>query len=158
MLTRDPLFRLREATIEDGRGAVIALMEADFRDPGAAQPRAPGGRDRALHRRRIRRRAAGCAALYPFIDERRAYAEMACVAVEAGAPPAGLGEMLPGAWNPGIGVERLKQLTTRTSDWFRERVSARRPSCRRGRSARGRREPPFRFMKRAVSGAAKVTV
>jgi N-acetylglutamate synthase-like GNAT family acetyltransferase len=64
----------------------------------------------------------GCAALYPFIDERAA--EMACVAVVPEHRRAGLGEMLLKrieSRSRAIGVERLFVLTTRTSDWFRER-------------------------------------
>ena len=64
----------------------------------------------------------GCAALYPFIDERAA--EMACVAVVPEHRRAGLGEMLLKRIESrarAIGVERLFVLTTRTSDWFRER-------------------------------------
>ena len=65
----------------------------------------------------------GCAALYPFIDERAA--EMACVAVVPGAT-AGPGwvRCCSSGWNPGRGrsaSSALFVLTTRTSDWFRER-------------------------------------
>ncbi len=80
VLTRDPLFRLREATIEDvgALGSVIAPMEAD----GTLVRRSRERLEEEIERFTVVEYdgvLVGCAALYPFIDERAA--EMACVAV-----------------------------------------------------------------------------
>jgi amino-acid N-acetyltransferase len=123
VLTRDPLFRLREATVEDvgALATMIAPMEAD---------------GTLVRRSRERLEAeielftvveydgvlVGCAALYPFMEEH--LAEMACVAVVPEHRRSGLGEMLlkriEGRARR-MGVEQLFVLTTRTAHWFRER-------------------------------------
>mgnify|MGYP000237516818 CR=1 FL=1 len=123
VLTRDPLFRLREATIEDvgALGSMIAPMEAD----GTLVRRSRERLEQEIERFTVVEYdgvLVGCAALYPFIDDRAA--EMACVAVVPEHRRAGLGEMLLKrieARARALGVERLFVLTTRTSDWFRER-------------------------------------
>ena len=123
VLTRDPLFRLREATIEDvgALGSVIAPMEAD----GTLVRRSRERLEEEVERFTVVEYdgvLVGCAALYPFIDERAA--EMACVAVVPQHRRAGLGEMLLHrieSRSRALGVERLFVLTTRTADWFRER-------------------------------------
>jgi amino-acid N-acetyltransferase len=123
VLTRDPLFRLREATVEDigALASVIAPMEAD----GTLVRRSRERLEAEIERFTVVEYdgvLVGCAALYPFIDERAA--EMACVAVVPEHRRAGLGEMLLKRIESrarAIGVERLFVLTTRTSDWFRER-------------------------------------
>ena len=123
VLTRDPLFRLREATVEDigALASVIAPMEAD----GTLVRRSRERLEAEVERFTVVEYdgvLVGCAALYPFIDERAA--EMACVAVVPEHRRAGLGEMLLKrieSRSRAIGVERLFVLTTRTSDWFRER-------------------------------------
>jgi amino-acid N-acetyltransferase len=63
-----------------------------------------------------------CAALYPFRDV--PWAELACLAVDPAYRNAGLGERLLERTERdalSIGVERLLVLTTRASQWFRER-------------------------------------
>ncbi|HQE37999.1 MAG: amino-acid N-acetyltransferase [Zoogloea sp.] len=123
VLTRDPLFRLREATVEDvgALSSVIAPMEAD----GTLVRRSRERLEEEIERFTVVEYdgvLVGCAALYPFIDERAA--EMACVAVVPEHRRSGLGEMLLKRIETrarAIGVERLFVLTTRTSDWFRER-------------------------------------
>ena len=123
VLTRDPLFRLREATVEDigALASVIAPMEAD----GTLVRRSRERLEAEVERFTVVEYdgvLVGCAALYPFIDERAA--EMACVAVVPEHRRAGLGEMLLKrieSRSRAIGVERLFVLTTRTAHWFRER-------------------------------------
>lgn len=123
VLTRDPLFRLREATVEDvgALGSVIAPMEAD----GTLVRRSRERLEQEIERFTVVEYdgvLVGCAALYPFMDERAA--EMACVAVVPEHRGAGLGEMLLRrieVRSRSLGVERLFVLTTRTADWFRER-------------------------------------
>ena len=123
VLTRDPLFRLREATVEDvgALSSVIAPMEAD----GTLVRRSRERLEEEIERFTVVEYdgvLVGCAALYPFMDDRAA--EMACVAVVPEHRRAGLGEMLLRRMEGrarALGVERLFVLTTRTSDWFRER-------------------------------------
>ena len=64
----------------------------------------------------------GCAALYPFSDERAA--ELACLAVTSEYRRAGLGDQLLRRIEQRARVQRLERLfvlTTRTAHWFRER-------------------------------------
>jgi len=64
----------------------------------------------------------GCAALYPFSDEKAA--ELACLAVTPEHQRSGLGEQLMQRIERRArrdGLERLFVLTTRTAHWFRER-------------------------------------
>ena len=123
VITRDPLFRLREAGIEDvsALSTMIAPMEAD----GTLVRRSRERLEQEIERFTVVEYdgvLVGCAALYPFIDDKAA--EMACVAVVPEHREAGLGEMLLKRIESrarAMDIERLLVLTTRTSDWFRER-------------------------------------
>jgi amino-acid N-acetyltransferase len=123
VVSRDPLFCLREGTVEDV-GALVALispMEAD----GTLVRR---GRERLEqeigHFSVVEHDGVlvGCAALYPFRDER--VAELACLAVMPEYRRAGLGDQLLRRIEQRAReqqLERLFVLTTRTAHWFRER-------------------------------------
>ena len=123
MVSKESLARFREATIEDVGAllSIIAPLEAD----GTLVRRS-----RELIEMEITRFSVvehdgvmvGCAALYPFSEERAA--EMACLAVTAQFRRSGLGERLMQhieARARNAGLERLFVLTTRTEHWFRER-------------------------------------
>ncbi|NTV09582.1 MAG: amino-acid N-acetyltransferase [Zoogloea sp.] len=123
VVTRDPLYRLREANVEDvgALAALIAPMEAD----GTLVRRSRERLEQEVERFTVVEYdgvLVGCAALYPFHDERAA--EMACVAVVPEHRRVGLGAQILKrleARARAEGVERLFVLTTRTSHWFRER-------------------------------------
>lgn len=68
------------------------------------------------------RRIIGCAALYPFFEERAA--ELACLAVQINYRKQGYGDLLLKhvmAKARANGLNRLFVLTTRTAHWFIER-------------------------------------
>ena len=123
LLSRDPLFRLRDASPDDV-AALVSLITPLEEDGTLAR------RSRELLEQEIDRftlvehdgMLVGCAALYPFSEERAA--ELACLAVRPEYRRSGLGEMLlkrieQRARIPGL--ERIFVLTTRTAHWFRER-------------------------------------
>jgi len=123
LVTRDPIFRFRDARPEDVPAliALIAPMEAD----GTLVRR-----DRELLEKEIERFllveydgvVVGSAAIYPFSEERAA--ELACLAVAPEFRRAGIGEELLHrieARARAMGLERLYVLTTRTAHWFLER-------------------------------------
>jgi len=123
VVSRDPLFRLREATVDDV-GALVSLLTPLEADGTLVR------RGRELLEQEITRFSVvehdgvlvGCAALYPFSEERAA--EMACVAVMPEFRRAGLGEMLLRRIERRAREQQLKALfvlTTRTAHWFRER-------------------------------------
>ncbi|MDR1854787.1 MAG: amino-acid N-acetyltransferase [Azoarcus sp.] len=123
VVSRDPLFRLREATHDDV-GALVALISPLEADGTLVR------RGRELLEREIDRFSVveydnmlvGCAALYPFSDEKAA--ELACLAVTPEHQRSGLGEQLMQRIERRArrdGLERLFVLTTRTAHWFRER-------------------------------------
>src|SRR5690606_22167985 len=123
IVTRDPLFRMREATFDDV-GALVALITPMEADGSLVR------RGRELLEQEIERFTlvehdgvlVGCAALYPFGDE--GSAELACLAVAYEYRRAGLGEQLLKRLEKrarAMGLERLFILTTRTAHWFRER-------------------------------------
>jgi len=123
ILSRDPLFRLREATVEDV-GALVTLLEPLEADGTLVR------RGRELLEQEITRFSVvehdgvlvGCAALYPFSEEKAG--EMACVAVMPEFRRAGLGEMLMRRIERRAREQQLEALfvlTTRTAHWFRER-------------------------------------
>ena len=95
VVSRDPLFRLREATVEDV-GALVALITPMEMDGTLVR------RGRELLEQEIERFTlvehdgvlVGCAALYPFSDERTA--ELACLAVAPDYRRAGLGDQFAG--------------------------------------------------------------
>lgn len=123
VVSRDPLFRLREATIEDVAD-LVALITPMEQDGTLVR------RGRELLEQEIERFTlvehdgvlVGCAALYPFSDERTA--ELACLAVAPDYRRAGLGDQLLKRIEQRARrqqLERLFVLTTRTAHWFRER-------------------------------------
>ena len=123
IISRDPLFRVREATFEDV-GALVALISPMELDGSLVR------RGRELLEQEIDRFTlvehdgvlVGCAALYPFSDE--PVAELACLAVTPEYRRAGLGDQLLKRIEQRArvqGLERLFVLTTRTAHWFRER-------------------------------------
>jgi amino-acid N-acetyltransferase len=123
MITHENLESLRPATIEDVGGIIklIAPLEAD----GTLVKR-----PRELIEREIDQFSViehdgvifGCAALYPFPDEKMA--EMACLTVSPDAQTQGDGErILKHMENRAraAGLNKLFVLTTRTSHWFKKR-------------------------------------
>jgi amino-acid N-acetyltransferase len=121
-VSRDPLEQLRDATIEDVRG-IIKLIE-----PLEAQGTLLK-RSRELLEQEITRFSVlehdgvivGCAALYPFADEKAA--ELACLAVAPDYRDAGGGEQLLKWIEEKAKKQRIKRLfvlTTQASHWFIE--------------------------------------
>jgi amino-acid N-acetyltransferase len=123
VVSRDPLFKLREATPDDV-GPLVALISPMEADGTLVR------RGRELLESEIDRFSVveydgmlvGCAALYRFSGDNAA--ELACLAVMPQHRRAGLGEQLlrrieQRARNEEL--ERLFVLTTRTAHWFRER-------------------------------------
>ena len=122
MVSRDPLEQLRDATIEDV-GGVIRLIEPLEADGTLVK------RSRELLEMEISRFGVlehdhvivGCAALYPFADEKAA--ELACLAVAPDYRDAGGGEQLL-KWieekAKKLRFKRLFVLTTRAAHWFIE--------------------------------------
>ncbi|MDR2208753.1 MAG: amino-acid N-acetyltransferase [Azoarcus sp.] len=123
VVSRDPLFRLREATADDV-GPLVALISPLELDGTLVR------RGRELLEYEIGRFSVveydgmlvGCAALYRFSGENEA--ELACLAVTPEHRRAGLGEQLLRRIEQRArrdGLERLFVLTTRTAHWFLER-------------------------------------
>jgi amino-acid N-acetyltransferase len=123
VVSRDALFRLREASIDDVAALVslISPMEAD----GTLVRRG-----RELLEQEVERFSVvdhdgvlvGCAALYPFTEDNAA--ELACLAVVPEYRRAGLGDQLLRRIERRARMQRLERLfvlTTRTAHWFRER-------------------------------------
>ncbi|HJV28466.1 MAG TPA: amino-acid N-acetyltransferase [Aromatoleum sp.] len=123
VVSRDALFRLREATVEDVAAlvALISPMEAD----GTLVRRGRELLEQEIDRFSVVEHdgvLVGCAALYPFSDERAA--ELACLAVTPEYRRAGLGDQLLRRIEQRARAQqfqRLFVLTTRTAHWFRER-------------------------------------
>ena len=123
MLTPDPIETLRQAKIED-IGGVLRLIEP-LEQEGILVKR---GRDR-LEREIGRfvvlehdKLLVGCAALYPFPDERAG--ELACLVVHPEFRNAGAGERLITEVEARARRQKLKRLfvlTTRAEHWFVER-------------------------------------
>lgn len=123
VVSRDPLFRVREATHEDV-GALVALISPLESDGTLVR------RGREILELEIEcftvveydNMLVGCAALYSFSEE--SAAELACLAVTPEHRRSGLGEQLMLRIERRArqaGLERLFVLTTRTAHWFRER-------------------------------------
>ncbi|THF60679.1 amino-acid N-acetyltransferase [Pseudothauera rhizosphaerae] len=123
VVSRAPLFRLREATVEDV-GALVALISPMEADGTLVR------RGRELLEQEIERFTVvehdgvlvGCAALYPFSEDNAA--ELACLAVTPEYRRAGLGDQLLRRIERRARAQRLERLfvlTTRTAHWFRER-------------------------------------
>jgi len=122
MVTRDPLERMRDATIEDV-GGILKLIEPLEADGTLIK------RPRELLEMEISRFCVlehdyvivGCAALYPFPDEKSA--ELACLVVHPDYRDAGTGEQLL-KWieekAKKLRIKRLFVLTTRAAHWFIE--------------------------------------
>ncbi|MFZ5509816.1 MAG: amino-acid N-acetyltransferase [Pseudomonadota bacterium] len=123
VVTRDPLARLREASIEDVGGilALIGPLEAD----GTLVRRSRELLEMEIERFSVLEHdgvIVGCAALYPFSDEKAA--ELACLAVQPEYRRSGYGEQILQhcvARARRMGLKRLFVLTTRTAHWFIER-------------------------------------
>jgi amino-acid N-acetyltransferase len=114
---------LRDATIKDV-GAILKLLQPLEKEGILVR------RSRELLEREIDRfvvlehdhRIIGCAALYPFADEKAA--ELACLAVQSGTRRHGYGDALLKhitAEAKAQGLRKLFVLTTRTAHWFIER-------------------------------------
>jgi len=122
MVTRDPLEQLRDATIEDV-GGILKLIEPLEADGTLIK------RPRELLEMEINRFCVlehdhvivGCAALYPFPDEKSA--ELACLVVHPDYRDAGAGEQLLKWIEEKAKKQRIKRLfvlTTRAAHWFIE--------------------------------------
>ncbi len=123
VISRDALFRLRDATVEDV-AALVSLLEPLEAEGVLVR------RGRELLEQEITRFCVvehdgvlvGCAALYPINEAR--IGELACLAVIPEYRQAGLGEMLMQRIERRArdqALEALFVLTTRTAHWFRER-------------------------------------
>jgi amino-acid N-acetyltransferase len=122
MVSRDPLEQMREASIEDV-GGIIRLIEPLEAEGTLVK------RSRELLEMEISRFSViehdgvivGCAALYPFADEKAA--ELACLAVAPVYRDAGGGEQLLKYIEERAKKQRVKRLfvlTTRAAHWFIE--------------------------------------
>src|SRR5262245_25826667 len=122
MITADAVEKLRPARIEDVRG-MVALIEPLEADGTLVK------RSRELLEAEIGNflvvehdaRIVGCAALYPFPDDKSA--EFACLAVASGYRDAGYGERLLKACEErarGLRLRKLFALTTHAAHWFLE--------------------------------------
>jgi amino-acid N-acetyltransferase len=122
MITADPVEKLRPARIEDVRG-MLSLIEPLEADGTLVK------RSRELLESEIGNflvvehdaRIVGCAALYPFPDDKSA--EFACLAVAQEYRDAGYGERLLKACEErakGLRLRRLFALTTQAAHWFLE--------------------------------------
>ena len=123
VVSRDALFRLREAGIDDVAALVslISPMEAD----GTLVRRGRELLEQEVERFTVVEHdgmLVGCAALYPFTEDNAA--ELACLAVVPEYRRAGLGDQLLKRIERRARMQRLERLfvlTTRTAHWFRER-------------------------------------
>ena len=123
MVVESSLNTLRNATIEDVGGILQLLQPLEAEGilvrRGRERLESEIGRFMVLeHDRRI----IGCAALYPFADEK--LAELACLAVQPGYRRQGYGDILlkhVTAQAQALGLRKLFVLTTRTAHWFIER-------------------------------------
>jgi amino-acid N-acetyltransferase len=120
MLTADPVERLRPARIEDVGGilALIEPLEADGTLVKRNRERLESeiGNFQVIEHDGV---IVGCAALYPFPEEKSA--ELACLAVAPDYRDAGYGERLMHACEAaarGRRIRRLFALTTRAQHWF----------------------------------------
>ena len=122
MITADAVEKLRPARVEDVRG-MLALIEPLEADGTLVK------RSRELLEAEIGNflvvehdaRIVGCAALYPFPDDKSA--EFACLAVAAEYRDAGYGERLLKACEErakSLKLRRLFALTTHAAHWFLE--------------------------------------
>ena len=123
MVVESTLNTLRDATIADV-GGILQLLQPLEADGTLVR------RNRELLEREIDRfavlehdrRIVGCAALYPFADEKAG--ELACLAIHPGYRKQGYGDaLLKHIVNKAqaLGLHKLFVLTTRTAHWFIER-------------------------------------
>jgi amino-acid N-acetyltransferase len=123
MVVESTLNTLRDATIDDV-GAILQLLEPLETEGILVR------RSRELLEREIERFVVlehdhliiGCAALYPFADEKTA--ELACLAIQPAYRRHGYGDALLShisAEARAQGLRKLIVLTTRTAHWFVER-------------------------------------
>ena len=123
MVVENTLNTLRDATINDV-GGILKLLKP-LEDEGILVRRS-----RELLEREIERfvvlehdhRIIGCAALYPFTEEKAA--ELACLAVQPGYRAHGYGDAILKHMETeakALGFKKLFVLTTRTAHWFLER-------------------------------------
>jgi len=123
LLTPDPLETLRQARLDD-IGGILRLIEPLEAEGTLVK------RSRSLLEREVGRFAVlehdgivvGCAALYPFPDERSG--ELACLVVHADFRNQGAGERLLADIEARARRQKLKKLfvlTTRAEHWFVER-------------------------------------
>lgn len=129
MVTQDPLEQLRQASIEDV-GGILQLIEP-LEAEGTLLKRSRElleieiGRFTVLEHDRV---IVGCAALYPFAEEKAG--ELACLAVHTDYRNGRAGERLLQAIESGArsaGLKKLFVLTTRASHWFIEHGFAEAP-------------------------------
>jgi amino-acid N-acetyltransferase len=123
VVTRSPLARIREATVEDV-GSVLALI-APLEADGTLVKRGRERLEMEITRFSLLEHdgvVVGCGALYPYSDDESA--ELACLAVMPDYRRAGYGELILSHMEARACQAGLKQifvLTTRTAHWFVER-------------------------------------
>lgn len=123
VMTRAPLARLREAGPEDV-GAILGLI-APLEADGTLVKRGRERIEMEVTRFSLLEHdgvVVGCAALYPFSDEKAA--ELACLAVMPDYRELGYGDQLRRHIEARAKKQKLKRLfvlTTRTAHWFIER-------------------------------------
>jgi len=123
MISDDDLEELREATIDDV-GGILKLIEPLEAD-GTLVKRGRTRIEREIDNFSVIEhdmRLFGCAALYPFVQEKMG--ELACLTVSPEAQGLGDGEKLMKRIEQrarALGIERLFVLTTRTAHWFLKR-------------------------------------
>ncbi len=123
VVTKAALARIREATVEDV-GALLSII-APLEAEGVLVKRGRERLEMEITRFSLLEHdgvVVGCAALYPYSDQRSA--EMACVVVMPEYRRSGYGDLIlkhmeQRAKNEGL--EQLFVLTTRTAHWFIER-------------------------------------
>ena len=123
MVVESTLNILRDATIEDV-GGILQLLEP-LEEEGILVRRGRELLEQEIGRFVVMEhdhRIIGCAALYPFPDEKSA--ELACLAVQPGYRKQGYGDALLKHISMEAKVQGLRKLfvlTTRTAHWFLER-------------------------------------
>jgi len=123
MVVESTLSTLRDATIEDV-GGILQLLKP-LEDEGILVKRSRELLEREVGRFVVMEhdhRIVGCAALYPFPDEKAA--ELACLAVQPAYRRHGCGDAMLkhiAARAKTLKMQKLFVLTTRTAHWFLER-------------------------------------
>lgn len=123
MVVESTLNTLRDATIDDV-GAILQLLQP-LESEGILVRRSRELLEREIERFVVLEHAhiiIGCAALYPFADEKTA--ELACLAIQPAYRRHGYGDALLNhisAEARAQGLNKLVVLTTRTAHWFVER-------------------------------------